>query len=365
VIGHCASFSQEKTYQFQSSDVLTMAEESEHLLTTPDHELGYKNKGSVSSDEEYDFSAAVKIINEQSKALEELRKELSEERTKNGLLTDKMENLSKDFQTLQEQYATNTDKRNEELEKFKSSLEAKTELQASVIDELRFQMQSMRNKIDSNRGMLIENGNPASPARNHLASSGKQPLHEVMSPKKLLRNNSEDSVTSTGSNPCLMSRVSTPHRAEFMWRINAFTKKLKRIRSNSYDDPSRSEAFMTGPHGYRLSMWAYLNGRGKGVDKCLSLYVRVMAGEYDPILSWPIKPCYTFQLISQCQDANKRLDLVRVRDLSIKHGGIARPQKDDKSVIVGFDDFVVHEDVEKKEYLLDDSLFIKCVVEIS
>ena len=71
-----------------------------------------------------------------------------------------------------------------------------------------------------------------------------------------------------------------------------------------------------------------------------------------------------FYLISQSSDANKRLDLVRVRDLSIKHGGISKPQKDDKSIIVGFDDFIVHEDIEKKEFLHEDSLFIKCVVEI-
>ena len=179
----------------------------------------------------------------------------------------------------------------------------------------------------------------------------------------MFQNSSQDSLSSTGSNPSLMSRSSLPpQRAEFVWRINAFTKKLKRVQSNTYDEPSRSEPFTTGPNGYRLSMWAYLNGRGKGLDKCLAVYVRIMAGEYDPILQWPVKPCYTFQLISQAQEANKRLDLVRVRDLSIKHNGIMKPQKDDKSIIVGFDDFIVHEDIEKKEYLADDSLFIRCIV---
>lgn len=321
---------------------------------------GYKNKSLVAGDEECgDNTSLAKLFKEQAKMLQQVQSELSEEKNKTALLSGKMEDLLKEFRSLKEEYTRDTGRKTEEMNKLRNTLEAKSELQASLVDELRFQMQSMRNKIDTSRGLLIENG-ASIPSQRHL----KQSSDLVTSPKKLLRNNSEDSLSSTGSNPCLLSRVSAPHRAEYVWRINSFTKKLKKIQSGSYEDPSRSEPFMTGPNGYRLSMWAYLNGRGKGAEKCLSIYVRVMGGEYDPILTWPVKPCYTFHLISQSQELNKRLDLVRVRDLSIKHSGISRPQKDDKSIIVGFDDFIVHEDIEKKEYLENDSLFIKCIVEI-
>ena len=320
---------------------------------------GYKNKSLVAGDEEGDNTSVAKLFKEQAKTLERVQSELSDEKEKNALLSGKVEELMKEFRTLKEEYTKDTERKTGEVNKLRNALEAKSELQASLIDELRFQMQSMRNKLDTGRGLLIENS-ASTPSQRHL----KQSSELVASPKKLLRNNSDDSLSSTGSNPCLLSRVSGPHRAEYVWRINSFTKKLKKIQSGSYEDPSRSEPFTTGPNGYRLSMWAYLNGRGKGHEKCLSIYVRVMGGEYDPILTWPVKPSYTFHLISQSQEQNKRLDLVRVRDLSIKHGGIARPQKDDKSIIVGFDDFIVHEDIEKKEYLVDDSLFIKCIVEM-
>lgn len=304
-------------------------------------------------------------MREQAHDVQELRAKLQEEQTRNSKLSDKLDKMTNDMQKLQERYSNDIETKNAEIDKLEVAMETQKEFQASVVDELRFQIQSLRNKMDSGNRNSTLNDN----SRNHTnssgnISSGKQPLSEL-SPKKLVRNNSQDSVSSTGSSPCLLSRISTPHRAEFIWRINSFTKKLKKIRSNSYDDPSRSAPFTTGPHGYRLSMWAYLNGRGKGEDKCLSLYVRLMAGEYDPVLTWPAKPCYTFYLISQSSDPNKRLDLVRVRDLSIKHGGIARPGKDDKSIIVGFDDFIVHEEIEKKEFLLDDTLFIKCVAEIN
>lgn len=290
----------------------------------------------------------------------QLREDLLKERNTNLKLTTQIDELTKTVRSNNDSHSNDLHTLKEETKSFRNGLEAKIELQASTIDELRFQVQSIRNKIDSKR--LTTDTPNASPAR---TVNNKSSEHHLSPSKKIMfQNSSQDSLSSTGSNPSLMSRSSLPpQRAEFVWRINAFTKKLKRVQSNTYDEPSRSEPFTTGPNGYRLSMWAYLNGRGKGLDKCLAVYVRIMAGEYDPILQWPVKPCYTFQLISQAQEANKRLDLVRVRDLSIKHNGIMKPQKDDKSIIVGFDDFIVHEDIEKKEYLADDSLFIRCIVE--
>ncbi|XP_057307978.1 TNF receptor-associated factor 5-like isoform X1 [Hydractinia symbiolongicarpus] len=337
-----------------------MSDEKERLLDT-DGDIGYKNKGST-NDNEQDLSSAVKLIKEQSEVLQQLRSKLKEEQQKNKAFESKLQKLQNDFEKLNFLYTGLADAKNEELEKLQNTFEVQKELQASVVDELRFQMQSIRNKFDTSRNHLVENG-ATSPSKLPPSNPKLVALSED-SPKRVLRKNSDDSTGTTGSSPCLLSRLNTIHRGEIVWRINGFTKKLKKIQSGSYDDPSRSEPFTTGPFGYRLSLWAYLNGRGKGDKKCLSLYVRVMAGEFDPVLNWPIKPCYTFYLISQDSDSNKRLDLVRVRDLSIKHNGISRPHKDDKSIIVGFDDFIVHEDIEKKNFLLDDSLFIKCVVEV-
>ena len=308
-----------------------------------------------------------KLVKEQALSIAQLRDEVTEEKTTNARLATQMDELSVALKTMSDAHSKQLAQMRDEMRSLRNGLEAKSELQASNIDELRFQVQSIRNKMDSKQRLANDtSANTSSPMHQRTVNkpAGIDP-HLSPTKKIMFQNSSQDSLSSTGSNPCLMSRTALlPQRAEYVWRINAFPKKLKRVQSNAYDEPSRSEAFTTGPNGYRLSMWAYLNGRGKGQDKCLAVYVRVMGGEYDPILPWPVKPCYTFQLISQAQDPNKRLDLVRVRDLSIKHSGIARPQKDDKSVIVGFDDFIVHEDIEKKEYLLDDSLFIRCIVEM-
>lgn len=322
---------------------------------------GYKNKGIISTEgDDHDLPMVIEYLKEQKLTIAQLREDLLKERNTNTKLTAKVEELANMIRSISESYSNDLQILKEETKSFRNGVEAKIELQASAIDELRFQVQSIRNKMESKR--LNSDTPSASPARTGNNKSGEH--HLSPSKKIIFQNSSQDSLSSAGSNPCLMSRSClSSQRAEYVWRINAFTKKLKRIQSNTYDEPSRSEPFTTGPNGYRLSMWAYLNGRGKGLNKCLAVYVRIMAGEYDPILQWPVKPCYTFQLISQAQEPNKRLDLVRVRDLSIKHNGIMKPQKDDKSIIVGFDDFIVHEDIEKKEYLVDDSLFIKCIVE--
>ena len=315
---------------------------------------------SRSSDVNHDLSAAVKLINEQTDVIQELRSELNTEKDRNGSLVSKLDVLTNQIGTMISNYNNDIESKKKEIETLKETMEAQNELQASINDEIRFQMQSLRHKIDNSK--KVENG-PTSPNKSPLMNSPKL-ISLTEETKKVLRKNSDDSTGTTGSIPCLLSHSNTVHRGEIIWRVNAVSKKLKKIQSGSYEDPSRSEPFSTGPHGYRLSVWAYLNGRGKGAGKCLSLYIRVMAGEFDPVLFWPIKPCYTFYLISQNPDTHKRLDLVRVRDLSIKHNGIFRPKKDDKSVIVGFDDFIIHEDMEKKHFLFDDSLFLKCVVDI-
>ncbi|MCP4477370.1 MAG: hypothetical protein GY818_04695 [Planctomycetaceae bacterium] len=172
---------------------------------------------------------------------------------------------------------------------------------------------------------------------------------------------SEDSPTSSVNS--LFIRP-TQHRAELVWRISSFSRKLRKIQSGAHEDPYISEPFTTGPFGYRVSVWVYLNGRGKGASNSISVYVRLISGEFDPVLVWPIKPVYTIMLLDQNRDAGLRRNHIRTRDLSVKHAGIDRPKKEDKSVIVGFDDFINHEELEKNNYLVEDAIFIRILVEI-
>ena len=157
---------------------------------------------------------------------------------------------------------------------------------------------------------------------------------------------------------------------ELVWRISSFSRRLQRVQSGRVDDPMTSEAFYTSAFGYKVVVWAYINGRGKETGNCLSLYACVMCGEYDPVLSWPIKPLYTFSLLDQNPDSEARKDLTRTRKVhdfkrdDVRRKGIDRPGRDERAIIVGFDDFVKHEELEAGNFLIDDTLFIRILVDI-
>ena len=60
-----------------------------------------------------------------------------------------------------------------------------------------------------------------------------------------------------------------------------------------------SEPFYTSPHGYKLCARVYLNGDGTGLGSHLSLYIIVMKGDYDRVLSWPLSARVTLSLLDQ------------------------------------------------------------------
>ena len=164
---------------------------------------------------------------------------------------------------------------------------------------------------------------------------------------------------------------------EHLWVIRNYSRRLRRIKLGKSDDPIRSDPFYTGSPGYRLCIWVYLNGRGKSLGSAISVYGKVMAGDYDPILSWPIRPQFTFTLYEQnCNDSDRK-DIVRRRrvheikrdqdekSINRANGGIPRPLSDDRSIIVGFDHFVTHDELHTCGFLKSDTLFLKVEVEIN
>ena len=154
-----------------------------------------------------------------------------------------------------------------------------------------------------------------------------------------------------------------------IFKVKDVMTRLTRIKSGTMDEMLVSEPFLTDKYGYKLCSWVYLNGRGNMKDKYVSVYVSVAVGEYDAILPWPIRPTYTFTLIDQRGDLLKRKDHVKTRrvtdiaekgsNLITKLGGIPRPNDSEKALIVGYDDFITHNELLEQHYLIDDTLFIR------
>ena len=55
------------------------------------------------------------------------------------------------------------------------------------------------------------------------------------------------------------------------------------------DSGFRVSAFYTAKYGYKLCLRLYLNGDGTGKRTHLSLFIVIMRGEYDALLSWPFR----------------------------------------------------------------------------
>ena len=82
-----------------------------------------------------------------------------------------------------------------------------------------------------------------------------------------------------------------------------------------------SNPFYTAPFGYRLCLCVYANGCHRGEGTHLSVYVHVMAGEFDDDLSWPINEVVTVELQNQLSPRpRKTIDcyLDRSKPLSIR-----------------------------------------------
>ena len=70
------------------------------------------------------------------------------------------------------------------------------------------------------------------------------------------------------------------------------------------DSPWYSKPFYSSERGYKLQLVVYANGWGSGRGTHVSVYVRLMNGEYDEQLQWPFNATITVQLLNWSCDSN-------------------------------------------------------------
>ena len=127
----------------------------------------------------------------------------------------------------------------------------------------------------------------------------------------------------------------------------------------------RSDSFYTGRCGYKLSASIFPAGNGPGQGTHMSLYIRMMPGEYDNILNWPFSLPVSFKLYDQNRDIDKRQHIVEsfVPNPSWKH--FEQPKKDIESLGFGYPKFIALDSLLKESYIHDDCIFIRVKVDLS
>ena len=116
--------------------------------------------------------------------------------------------------------------------------------------------------------------------------------------------------------------------------------------------------FYTELGGYKMAIEISANGEGAGKNTHVSVYIRIMRGEYDDQLQWPLRASVTIQLISQWNESHYEMttpfyEWARVTDGVVGAGW-------------GWDKFVSHREVEfnpatQTEYLKNDRLNFRVI----
>ena len=141
----------------------------------------------------------------------------------------------------------------------------------------------------------------------------------------------------------------------FTWRIDGFSEVLRKAKSG---EETRIESSPFYRCGYKCKMSINPNGLSSGENTHLSAYLIIMKGEYDATLTWPFDKTFTFTLIDQQENEHNRENIVESATLDPKFSSFARPVKK-QNPGWGFHQFVSHEKLQKRRYIVDDTIFVQ------
>ncbi|KMQ91394.1 tnf receptor-associated factor 4 [Lasius niger] len=117
--------------------------------------------------------------------------------------------------------------------------------------------------------------------------------------------------------------------------------------------------------GCRFKASIFLNGNGTGEGSHISIYIKILPGEYDALLRWPFSHSVSFTMFDQTVIAEKACNIVEsfIPDPTWKN--FQRPSREPDSLGFGFPRFVSHEMVKKRHFVKDDTMFIRVKVDPS
>lgn len=148
----------------------------------------------------------------------------------------------------------------------------------------------------------------------------------------------------------------------FIWRISDYKAKyIEAVYKNTQE--ITSQPFYTSRFGYKMVMSVFLNGNGHGKGKYLSIYIKLLPGEYDNILEWPFTLPISFSVFDQNSDPEKRATVMESfhPDPSWKH--FQKPQKEVESLGFGYPKYVPLDLLKTRHYIKDDSIILKVKVD--
>lgn len=191
---------------------------------------------------------------------------------------------------------------------------------------------------------------------------GAEQLPEMM--EDGTQRSQEHPGTSPSNKQCPQELSTEVHISnKFIWKFTQFDDCLQKAKygTRTY---YLSDAFQSGPYGYKMSIEFHPNGLNEGWNTHLSIFVCLMKSEYDDILPWPFNKKVIITLIDQQPNPNLRRN-IQMSSLPKNNGHLSlcysKPvESRPRNVAFGFCKFTTQERLKTRRYLVNDTLFL-CV----
>ena len=172
-----------------------------------------------------------------------------------------------------------------------------------------------------------------------------------------LQRQMKEKLTKNQVNEAVESKVMQMRKARsFMWKIQNFSEQLRQAKEGSVIfKVLKSDPFYTESCGYKMQLLLYPNGNASGENTHISVYLRVIKGDYDALLLWPLCTAVKFTLVDQQRIFQQNVNY------SFTHNVTERPTENSCSSR-GKHEFVTHEKLKTGRYLVDDTLFLRVFI---
>ncbi|XP_005105190.1 uncharacterized protein LOC101845637 isoform X2 [Aplysia californica] len=218
-------------------------------------------------------------------------------------------------------------------------------------DLLKNKVKALEQKLNSNDGKSSQAALQIKPAQpeSHLCSSSP-----VLPPGP----HGKDSIVAA---PVPLKRRPpslVAVEATFEWTISDYKAKLKNEKMNR-GSKEVSRLFYITHQGYRCQLEAYLNGNGTGYGTCMSVFLRVVKGEHDDRLKWPVDLTLVIIVVNQTDDNSDSLKPSAPVRNKFRYN---RPTStnEDGTDCWGLIEYVSHDLMKQRSYIKNDAIILKC-----
>ncbi|XP_078667690.1 TNF receptor-associated factor 6-like isoform X2 [Branchiostoma floridae x Branchiostoma belcheri] len=149
----------------------------------------------------------------------------------------------------------------------------------------------------------------------------------------------------------------------FIWRIKEYSK-LRQQAVKGEATVRHSSGFYTSYYGYKLCVRVNLNGVDSAHGTHISLFIHFMLGENDDILEWPFQGKITLSIVDQNSNpAQQPKHITETLVAKPSYAAFQRPTTLRNHKGFGYMEFALLRSLENGQYIKNDTLIIKCMVQ--